>query len=115
VTQPRVDRYTVESHDCVAEDTWEKLAKEKYGHENAAPALREFNRNYFRATDRLRKEGTMAPGEKVFIPPVSVLERHGYLVAPPAPMATPSAPTSGAGSASVSPVQKTGSGLPQRP
>jgi hypothetical protein len=89
---PRTDHYTVESHECLAEDTWEKLAKTKYGNESAAAALKEFNRGYFRASDRLHREGTMAPGEKVFIPPVAILERYGYL---PAPVIKPVPETSG--------------------
>jgi hypothetical protein len=74
---PRTERYLVETHACKAGDSWEALSKEKYGDATAAAALREFNQNYPRADGLIRAKGEIAPGEKVYIPPLKVLERHG--------------------------------------
>jgi hypothetical protein len=78
LAQPRTDRYNVEYHTCVVEDTWEKLAATYYSDERAAAALKEYNRYHPHASDLMRTEGRLAPGEKVAIPPLRILkERHG--------------------------------------
>jgi hypothetical protein len=79
---PRTERYLVETYACKTGDSWEKLSKEKYGDETAAAALREFNQNYPRAEGLIRAKGEIAPGEKVYIPPLKVLERHGLKLGP---------------------------------
>ena len=80
---PKTARYDVQWRECVTGDTWEKLSKEFYYTETAAAALREFNRTYERASDSMRRDGTITPKDRVYIPPVDILERHG-LIAPPA-------------------------------
>jgi hypothetical protein len=96
---PRADRYDVELHTCQAGDTWEKLSREKYGNEDAAAALREFNRNNERAEGLIRSEGTMAPGLKVYIPPLRILKGYGLNLGPAA-----AKPAAGAGSTAPPPL-----------
>jgi hypothetical protein len=57
-------------------DSWEKLAQTEYASPEAAAALREFNRNYPRAEGQIRATGTIAQGEKVFLPPWNVLQKY---------------------------------------
>jgi hypothetical protein len=83
----------VEWHTAVAEDTWEKLARDKYSDERAAVALREYNRSHPRASDQMRTEGRLAPGERVAIPDLRVLEEQQGLVLP----AAASSPARGSG------------------
>ncbi len=92
VAQPQAISYTVDLHDSKAGDTWESLSKQYYGTTEAAAALREFNRSTPRASDRLRRDGTIAAGDPVFIPQLSILQRHGLKMRPlGAPGSTPPA------------------------
>jgi hypothetical protein len=90
----RTTHYDVESQVCAAGDSWETLSKKAYGGVDAALALREFNRNYPLAAGKILSEGTIAPGDKVYIPPLWVLQRHGLDL-------SPAKPTSGAAATST--------------
>jgi hypothetical protein len=89
---PRTEHYIVEKHACIAEDTWDSIAEFFYPRAQAGQALRAYNRQHPRASDRLHAEGTIVPGETVFIPSLAVLERHGYQPIPSAPASPGQAP-----------------------
>jgi hypothetical protein len=74
----RTNHYLVEKHNCLAEDTWDSIADHAYPGAHAAAALQKYNTSHARASDRLRAEGSIVPGETVFIPPLAILEGHGY-------------------------------------
>ncbi len=77
---PRVERYTVTIYTCQPGDTWEKVSKDHYMTEQAAAALREYNRNDPRASASLLEGGTITAGDKVYIPQLKILERHGLKI-----------------------------------
>jgi hypothetical protein len=92
-TAPRTKRYDTEIHECQAEDTWEKLSTRYYGDDRCAAALRAFNRNCPWTTTLAKRDGLLAPGEKIHIPPLKVLEEeYDSLIraAPAAPVPPPS-------------------------
>jgi hypothetical protein len=79
----------VTTYSCQSGDTWEKLSEKHYGEKDAAEALKEYNRNDPRAAGAILSSGTIASGEKVYIPPLKVLERYGLKLGPtPAPAAS---------------------------
>jgi hypothetical protein len=79
------------SYPCRAGDTFEKISAEHYqGRADYAEALKLYNRNHPRASDVMRQQGVLTPGETVYIPPVFILEqRHGSAIPGAAPGAAP--------------------------
>src|SRR5262249_23287421 len=60
-----------------------------------AEALKLWNRNHPRASDAMRADGTLQPGDTIYVPPGRILEkRHGALIPKltPLPGAVPSGP-----------------------
>ena len=69
VTQTTQSQYTLKSG-----DTYVSLSTMFYGHADYAEALRAYNRTDAFASDALRA-GNLVPGEKLWIPPLSELEK----------------------------------------
>lgn len=82
VTPPRkVERYNVESYQCLQEDTWASISKKKYLTERYAEALQAFNMQNPQTSDRLKRDGRPAPGDEILVPPAWLLgDRHGSLI-----------------------------------
>jgi hypothetical protein len=59
-----------------AGDNYESLSKEYYNSEGYAKALQLWNQNHPRASDVMARDGSLVPGEKIFIPPAAQLEQH---------------------------------------
>jgi hypothetical protein len=59
-----------------ANDSFASLSKEIYHDESYAKALQMWNQNHPRATEAMARDGTLAPGDKIFIPPATQLEQH---------------------------------------
>jgi nucleoid-associated protein YgaU len=78
---PAVEQYRVFSVVAVEGETWEMFSQKYYGDTRCAMALREFNRNYPFASQRLRQDGVAQPGDTVHIPDLKMLlDRHRSLV-----------------------------------
>ncbi len=74
---PQVEVYDEVTHRCKTGDTFESICKEKYGAEKYAGALLQFNRNHFRPAEGiLRQPPALQEGQPVYLPPVSILEKH---------------------------------------
>jgi hypothetical protein len=95
--------YDEQEYRSTAGDTFEKISERYYGTDKFAAALRQHNRHHARASTQMSNDGTLAPGERIYIPPADILEqRYGdTIVKPAAPSQTlpasytsPSAPGS---------------------
>jgi hypothetical protein len=114
---PRTQRYDVHVYSALGEDTWEKISRKEYGDERCADALREFNRQYPQASERLRNHGQLAPGERVYIPPLKVLmDKHQALIRQPErPAASPASPPSASTPGAPAPLPDSVSSTPSAP
>jgi LysM repeat protein len=75
---PQVESYDEEAVPVKPGDTFESISKRFYQTEAYAEALKTWNRNHPRASDALRLNGTLQPGDVLFVPPGAILEkRHG--------------------------------------
>jgi hypothetical protein len=80
--QPVVDSWDERTYVCRAGDTFASISKLQYNSDAYADALLLYNRNHPRAGDALRRDGTIAPGDRIYVPPSAILEkRHGDAVA----------------------------------
>jgi hypothetical protein len=80
---------------CKAGDTYRSISAHFYLNEAYAEALQLYNRNHPRASDAMRRDGTLVPGETLYIPPSGILEeRHSAVIPKPAPAATRPVPAS---------------------
>jgi hypothetical protein len=76
-----VESWDEVSYVCKAEDTFKSLSAHYYQTEDYALALQLYNRNHPRASETLRRDGTLTIGETIYIPSGSVLEqRHGSVI-----------------------------------
>jgi hypothetical protein len=64
-------RHTVEPA-----DTFQSLSKDFYNSDAYARALQMWNQTHPRANDAMARDGTLVPGQKIFIPPAAQLEQH---------------------------------------
>jgi hypothetical protein len=85
---PSVTVYDEQDYSCRPGDTWEKISKQFYMTERYAKALQRHNQNHARASDRIKDNGQLAPGERIFVPQSYVLE-HRYADVIPIPAAAP--------------------------
>jgi hypothetical protein len=92
-TAPLVKQMTLKQHSVKVDDTYQSLATQYYGHADYAEALRAYNRTDTFASEAL-KAGNLVPGEKVWIPPLTELEKvsPGPGRVPATPDRTPAAP-----------------------
>jgi hypothetical protein len=86
----QVDAWDEVTHLCKPGDTYEKISARYYQTEDYAAALQQFNHQHGRTSDAVKRDGPV-PGDTVFIPPSSVLERK-FGTALPAKAAPPTAP-----------------------
>jgi hypothetical protein len=76
--------FRVETVSARLGDTWESLSTRYYGNDRCGVALQAFNRDYAFSSERMRREGAFSAGERVFIPPASVLVgRYKWLIRAP--------------------------------
>lgn len=89
--QPQVIVYDEQEYRAAAGDTFETISKKYYGTEKFGEALRRHNRYHARASLQMANQGTLAPGERLYIPPADILEqRYGdTIVKPPSSQAVP--------------------------
>jgi hypothetical protein len=115
--QPQVIVYDEQEYRATAGDTFDTISKRYYGTEKFAEALRRHNRHHARASVQMTNDGTLAPGERLYIPPADILEqRYGDTISKssspsqtvPASFPAPSAPAS-----APPPGQPSGWGGPQ--
>jgi hypothetical protein len=88
-----------------AADNFQTLSRDYYSNEAYAKALQLWNQNHPRASDAMARDGTLTPGEKVFIPPASQLEQHyGSLIPNLKPTIRPTSAVQTAPLGSTSPI-----------
>jgi hypothetical protein len=92
VAAPAVESYDEISRKVLPGDSYRALSREYYRSEAYAEALQLFNRNHPRASPAAQRDGSLVPGDTVYIPPVKILEqRHGAVIS-----AAPARPAAGA-------------------
>ena len=98
-TQPPVRSFSVFETRAVEGDTWERLSYRHYGDVRLAAALKEFTRNYAMVDARLRQDGIVRPGDRIYIPNLKLLmeEYRSYIHSD-----APKAPSPGGGGATGS-------------
>jgi hypothetical protein len=93
---PSVTVYDEQDYSCRPGDTWEGISKQFYMTDRYAKALQRHNQNHARASDRIKDNGQLAAGERIFVPQSYVLERrYADAIVPaaaPASTTTPPAP-----------------------
>jgi hypothetical protein len=72
----QVISYEEVRHTLTGSDTYESLSKQYYSSDAYAQALRMWNQNHPRASEAMSRDGSIVPGDKVFIPPATQLEQH---------------------------------------
>jgi hypothetical protein len=93
--EPRVIVYDEQEYTCQPNDTFEKISAKYYMSANFAEALRRHNRQHARASDRMAHDGTIAAGEKLYIPQANILEeRYGDAIVKPASPPSQTVPAS---------------------
>ena len=75
-TTTQVVSYQEMRRPVAATDTFQSLSKQYYGNDSYATALQMWNQTHPRASDAMARDGTLVPGDKVYIPPTAQLERH---------------------------------------
>jgi hypothetical protein len=92
---PPVKSWDETDYVCKAGDTYRSISAHFYLNEAYAEALQLYNRNHPRASDAMRRDGTLVPGETLYIPPSGILEeRHSAVIPKPAPAAARPVPAS---------------------
>lgn len=75
--EPKVISFTEEKYSCGPGETFATISKQKYGTDKYAQALMLFNRNHPLGGDEaLPDSGALKPQQKVYIPPLEVLENR---------------------------------------
>jgi hypothetical protein len=87
-TGASVTVYDEQDYSCRAGDTWEQLSKQFYMTDRYAKALQRHNQNHARASERMKDNGQLAQGERIFVPQAYVLLER-YADAIPKPTAAP--------------------------
>jgi hypothetical protein len=78
---PQVISFDEMAYTCKDKDTYSALSKAYYQTENYAAALQLYNRNHARASDTMRRDGALVPGDTIYLPPARILEeRHGAVI-----------------------------------
>src|SRR5262249_47395455 len=67
-TEAKTQRYDVTIYRAQFDDTWERVSMKHYGHERCADALRVYNQQHPRSSERVQKDGALTPGDTVIIP-----------------------------------------------
>jgi hypothetical protein len=73
---PLVDSWDERTYVARPGDTFAAISQSEYKTEDYAKALQMYNRNHPRAGDAMRRDGTMSPGDRIYLPPSPVLERR---------------------------------------
>lgn len=84
--------YDEQEYSCRPGDSWEGISKNFYMTERYAKALQRHNQNHARASERIKDNGQLATGERIFVPQAYVLEQR-YADAIPVPAAAPASTT----------------------
>ena len=80
---PLVDSWDERTYVVRKDDTFAAVSQSFYKTEDYGAALEMYNRNHPRASASLRSKGTLAEGDKIYIPEQRILEkRHADLVKP---------------------------------
>jgi hypothetical protein len=62
-------------------DAFAKISKELYNSEDYGEALKLWNRYHPRASETMRSEGRLVAGDRLYVPPVAMLEkRYGSVI-----------------------------------
>jgi hypothetical protein len=78
---PLVDSWDERTYVAKPGDTFAAISQSEYKTEDYAKALQMYNQNHPRAGDAMRSNGTMAPGDRIYLPPSPVLEkRHADVI-----------------------------------
>ena len=78
---PLVDSWDERTYVAKPGDTFAAISQSEYKTEDYAKALQMYNQNHPRAGDAMRRDGTMAPGDRIYLPPSPVLEkRHADVI-----------------------------------
>ncbi len=78
---PLVDSWDERTYVAKPGDTYAVISLSEYKTEDYAKALQMYNQNHPRAGDAMRRDGTMAPGDQIYLPPSPVLEkRHADVI-----------------------------------
>jgi hypothetical protein len=84
---PVVESFDEVAYVCKPDDTYAKISLRYYGTEEYGAALQKFNHRHARASEAMRRDGAILPGETLFIPPANVLERRHADAIPKKPAA----------------------------
>jgi hypothetical protein len=86
-----VESWDETMYTCKAGDTFQTISARFYGgRTDYAQALQQYNKKHPQASDAMQQTGTLTEGEKVFIPPLAILEKkHGSHVPKTAGSALP--------------------------
>jgi nucleoid-associated protein YgaU len=91
--EPAVTVYDEQTYTAQPGDTFESISKKFLNSGNYSKALQMHNQNHARAGREMSNTGKLTPGEKIYIPPVGILEqRYAGAIANTAP---PSIQTTG--------------------
>jgi hypothetical protein len=78
---PLVDSWDERTYVAKTGDSYAAISLSEYKTEDYAKALQMYNQNHPRAGDAMRRDGTMAPGDRIYLPPSPVLEkRHADVI-----------------------------------
>ena len=78
---PLVESWDERTYVAKPGDTYAAISLSEYKTEDYAKALQMYNQNHPRAGDAMRRDGTMAPGDRIYLPPSPVLEkRHADVI-----------------------------------
>jgi hypothetical protein len=92
-TGPQVEKYEETEYVCKDTDTFQSISSEKYLSADYAEALKLWNQHHYQTSGRLHQEGTLKPGDHIFLPPAFMLEkRYGSHIPRLTPIPTTVAP-----------------------
>ena len=95
---PVVDSWDERTYVAKPGDTFATISLSEYKTEDYAKALQLYNQNHPRTGDAMRRDGTMAPGDRIYLPPSPVLEkRHADVIVRSRPKPVTVGPTGGDG------------------
>jgi phage tail protein X len=100
---PQVEHWDEEIYRCKPGDTFASISTRYFGSDKYAPALAAFNRSHPQANDGVKANQPLQADWKVYLPPLSVLERrHGSAI--PNVARPPVGPDSTPGGSGIMPV-----------